>query len=104
MFPSVFPRGYSRLFLKQSAEVQLVLAAHNGGDFGNRAVGGFQKGLGVGYAQGDDILHRRDACVFFELANEPGKAHMAALCVVLNGNGTVVVFVEIVNCGVGFLC
>ena len=79
----------------QPTEIQWVAIANNGGNLCNGIVCGFQQALSIVHAQIDNILFGRYTIHLFEIAHKQADAHMAGLCKLINADGFVVVFVEV---------
>ncbi len=99
----IFRRRYPGLFFKQPAEIQRIVIPNDGGHLSHIVVQGPEKSLGVGNADGDDVLHGGHAGVLFKAADEPGSAPVHALGVLIDDNVRVVVFAEMADGGLHFI-
>jgi len=92
---SVIRWGHAFDFPEEAAEVEGVFVADNGGDLRHGVIGGFQQTGGVIHTDGQQVLHRRMLDDLFEVALEVTDTHAPGLGIVLDGDGFVVMLVEI---------
>lgn len=88
----------SVLFLEHPAEVELVLIAHDFCNLTYIIIGILQQALRIDHPQGKDVLRRAYFHILLEIADEPVRADVQRLCILLHTDFGIVVLVE-VGCG-----
>ena len=92
---AVVRRREALLLAEKAAEVQRIIISHDGGNFINIIVRGFQQAGCVVDANGQQVLHGRLFKDLLEIPQEPADTHAPGLGVFLNIDLLVVMLVKI---------
>ena len=92
---SVFRWGHAFKLAEKAAEVEGILVADNGGDLCHGVIGGFQQAGGIVHPDGQQVLHGGMVHDLLKIPLEVADAHIPGLSVVLDGDGLVVMLVEV---------
>ena len=83
------------MLFKDTAEIQGIVIAHDGGNLSHVIVRTLQEAYGVAYPYAENILHGRLHGDLLEVADKPADAHIAGQGVVLNIYLLIVMLIEV---------